>query len=362
MIDSPVAFAISFSVTGARCGRDMGVLLALPVTLTPSGRSLSRAFPAAREGLPPSRGSLVRGSRLPDLPVSHRPLVAEALRAATEAGSLLRRRFHTDVAVRMKGPADLVTEADEQAQRLIVRRLVRRFPEHGILAEERLNLRPEAEWRWVLDPLDGTKNFAKGHPYFCVSIAVLRAGRTEIGVVHDPLHAETFLAVRGHGAWCNGRPIRVSQVAKLAGAFLGTGVPHRVRNFSAAVGGTVARFAAGSLGVRIRGAGALDLCYVACGRFDGYWEIDQSPWDIAAGGLMVEEAGGRMSDFRGGPFDIFQGETLASNGRLHRQLLAVLAMPGGMPRRHAPPVKAGGKRSPGALRRVRPSATKTSRA
>ena len=281
---------------------------------------------------------------LAQLPASHRPLAAEALAAAAAAGKLVRRRFQTGVAFRMKGPADVVTEADEDAQRLLVGRLLRRFPGHGILAEEHLDRRPDAEWRWVLDPLDGTKNFARGHPYFCVSIAVLHDGQAEIGVVHDPLHAETFLAVRGHGAWRNGRRIHVSDVRRLAGAFLGTGVPHRIHRFGAGIGRTFGRFAGRSFGVRGRGAGALDLCYVACGRLEGYWEIDQSPWDIAAGGLMVEEAGGRMSDFRGRPFDIFQGETLASNGHIHRQLLAVLALPGGMPRRHAPPVTSRGRR------------------
>ena len=284
---------------------------------------------------------------LAQLPRSHRPLAAEALAGATAAGRILRRKFQTGIAVRMKGPADVVTEVDEQAQRLLVARLVRRFPAHGILAEERLDRRPQAEWRWLLDPLDGTKNFAKGHPYFCVSIAVLRNGQTEIGVVHDPLHRETFLAVRGHGAWRNGRRIRVSEVTRLREAFLGTGVPHRVHLFADSIGRTFTRMAARSFGVRGRGAGALDLCYVACGRLDGYWEIDQAPWDIAAGGLIVEEAGGRMSDFQGRPFDIFKGETLASNGGIHEELLAVLAMPGGTPRRHRPQVASRGRR-PGA--------------
>jgi myo-inositol-1(or 4)-monophosphatase len=258
---------------------------------------------------------------------------------AREAGRILRRRFRTAVRITVKGPADVVTAADIEAQGLIVRRLQRKFPGHGILAEEGLDATAGTDWRWIVDPLDGTKNFARGVPSFCVSIAAERDGRVELGVVHDPMHDELFVSVRGCGAWCNGRPIRVSGVNALQAAFLGTGCPHRVQRFAGSVGRTFTRFAMYSLGVRDRGAGALDLCYVACGRFDGYWEIDQSPWDIAAGGLIVEEAGGRMSDFRGGPFDIFGGETVASNGKIHDQILAVLARPGGIPKRYRPPLR-----------------------
>jgi myo-inositol-1(or 4)-monophosphatase len=293
--------------------------------------------------------------RLAALPPTHRPLVAEALALAAAAGQLLLRHFRAPSGVRLKGVADLVTAADEECQALVARRLRRRFPDHGLLSEEGIDSAPQARWRWILDPLDGTKNFARGLPNFCVSLAAARDGRVELGVVHDPIHAETFVAVRGHGAWCNRRPIRVSAVRTLAGAFLGTGVPHRARHFAGSLGRTFARFAARSMGVRDRGAGALDLCYVACGRLDGYWEIDQSPWDIAAGGLMVAEAGGRMSDFRGGPFDIFGGQTVASNGRIHHEVLAVLALPGGVPRRYVPSLRppadeASARRAPRAVR------------
>lgn len=281
----------------------------------------------------------VREFRVSRLPTVLQPLTAEAIALALDAGRILRRRFRTAVQVTLKGPADVVTAADIEAQSLIVRRLRRRFPAHGILAEEGLDATAGTEWRWIVDPLDGTKNFARGIPSFCVSIAVEREGRVEVGVVDDPVHEELFVAVRGAGAWCNGRPIRVSEVSDLEAAFLGTGLPHRVGRFAGPVGRTFTRFATCSLGVRDRGAGALDLCYMACGRFDGYWEIDQSPWDVAAGGLIVEEAGGLMSDFRGGPFDSFGGETVASNGKIHDQILAVLAMPGGVPKRYRPPLR-----------------------
>jgi myo-inositol-1(or 4)-monophosphatase len=277
--------------------------------------------------------------RIGRLPSHARAPMAAAIAAATDAGAILRRRFRTGISVRRKGVADIVTAADLEAQARAVRRLRRRFPDHGILAEEGLDAAPGAEWRWILDPLDGTKNFARGIPTFCVSIAAEYRGRVELGVVCDPIHAELFVGVRDRGAWLNGRPIRVSKVADLRSAFVATGCPHRVGRYVQSIALTFGRFATRSLGVRDRGAGALDLCYVACGRFDGYWEIDQSPWDIAAGGLIVEEAGGSMSDFRGGPFDIYEGETVASNGRVHNQIVNVLKMPGGVPKRHRPPVR-----------------------
>jgi len=277
--------------------------------------------------------------RISRLPRHVQAPASEAIAVALEAGRLLRRRFRTGVSVKMKGRADIVTATDVEAQRLVERRLCRSFRDHGILAEEGLDTTPGAEWRWIVDPLDGTKNFARGIATFCVSIAAEYRGRVELGVVYDPIQEELFTGVRGQGAWLNGRPIRVSTVDDLGLAFVATGCPHRVGRYVQSIALTFGRFAARSLGVRDRGAGALDLCYVACGRFDGYWEIDQSPWDIAAGGLIVEEAGGRMSDFRGGRFDIYGGETVASNTRVHDRIIGILKMPGGTPSRHRPPVR-----------------------
>ncbi|MBI2114179.1 MAG: inositol monophosphatase, partial [candidate division NC10 bacterium] len=184
-----------------------------------------------------------REFRVSRLPAILQPLTAEAIGLALDAGRILKRRFRTAMAVTVKGPADIVTAADVEVQSLIVRRLRRRFPAHGILAEEGLDATAATEWRWIVDPLDGTKNFAHGIPGFCVSIAVEREGRAEVGVVDDPVHEELFVAVRGSGAWCNGRPIRVSEVSDLEGAFLGTGLPHRVGRFAAPVGRTFTRFA-----------------------------------------------------------------------------------------------------------------------
>ncbi len=282
------------------------------------------------------RERLLRVARLPR-PL--RPLATEAIHLALEAGRVLRRRFRQAMEVSMKGPGDIVTAADVEVQAMIARRLRRAFPTHGILAEEGLDATVGTEWRWIVDPLDGTKNFARGIPSFCVSIGAEREGRVELGVVLDPIQEELFVGARGAGAWLNDRRIYVSEVSNLAGAFLGTGLPNRVRRFASPVARVFSRFAARCLGVRDRGAGALDLCYVACGRFDGYWEVDQSPWDIAAGGLIVEEAGGRMSNFRGGPFDIYGGETVASNGKIHDQMLAILGVRAGLPRGYRPPVR-----------------------
>jgi myo-inositol-1(or 4)-monophosphatase len=273
------------------------------------------------------------------IPRDQQPMVSEGLSLAREAGRLLSERFRRRASVRLKGVADIVTTTDATVQRAMLARLCRRFPEHGILAEEGVDTRSGAEWVWILDPLDGTKNFAQGVPNFCVSIAAEWRGELQLGVVCDPIHDEVFLGVRGHGAWCNGRPIHVSRKTTLASAFVGTGCPHRIRQFAKSVGLTFERMAVRTLGVRFRGAGALDLCYVACGRLDGYWELDQSPWDIAAGALIVQEAGGRMSNFHGERFDIFAGQTVASNRRIHPAMVNVLRMPGSLPSRYRPPVR-----------------------
>jgi myo-inositol-1(or 4)-monophosphatase len=291
------------------------------------------------------RTSNLERFQLQRVPTEMRGPVREAMSLARGAAGILRRRFRTGVSVRAKGRADIVTETDLEAQAFIAQRIRRIFPDHGILGEESLDLGAGSEWRWVVDPLDGTKNFAHGIPTFCVSLAVERRGEAVVGAVYDPMQEELFFAVRGLGAWCNGKAIRVSRVSRLARAFLATGCPHRVDRFAPSVGRTFARFCGKSHGVRDRGAGALDLCYVACGRLDGYWEIDQSPWDIAAGSLIVREAGGRMSDFRGGRFDAYAGETVASNGRIHGEILAVLGLPGGFPVRHTPPVRRAGRRT-----------------
>jgi myo-inositol-1(or 4)-monophosphatase len=255
-----------------------------------------------------------------------------ALRALAEqiaraAGEIQRSRYETQLDVRAKSaPIDLVTEVDHACEALCVERIRAARPSDAILAEEGGGEDVAgATWRWVIDPLDGTMNFAHGYPRFCVSIGVQREGETAIGVVYDPLLDELYAAVRGEGASCNGRPIRVSRVDRLDRALLATGFAYDVHQSEDDNLDHFARFVKRARGLRRDGSAALDLCYVAAGRFDGFWELKLRPWDVAAGNLIVEEAGGRTSDFAGRPARGDGRETLASNGLVHAQMLALLA-------------------------------------
>jgi len=252
-----------------------------------------------------------------------------AIQTAQEAGRLLSERFRrTSLAVTRKGEIDLVTEADLASERLIVERIRSYHPRHSILAEEGGDVTRDeqtSEYKWIIDPLDGTTNYAHGYPCFCVSVALELAGEIVIGVVHDPTRDETFAAERGEGATLNGRRVRVSGIEDLNRALLCTGFPYDVRGRD-----QFARhfhnFIQHAQAVRRDGAAALDLAYVACGRFDGFWEEGLRPWDVAAGKLIVEEAGGRVSHYDGRPFDVYTPPIVASNGVLHEELLRVLAM------------------------------------
>jgi myo-inositol-1(or 4)-monophosphatase len=252
-----------------------------------------------------------------------RALAEEIARAA---GAIQRARYETQFEVRAKSaPIDLVTEVDHACEALCVERIRTARPGDAILAEEGGGEdHPGAAWRWVIDPLDGTMNFAHGYPRFCISLGVQRAGRSEIGVVYDPLLDELFAATRGEGATCNGRMIRVSQVALLGSALLATGFAYDVHQSEDDNLAHFARFVKRAQGLRRDGSAALDLCYVAAGRLDGFWELKLHAWDVAAGNLIVEEAGGRTSDFAGRSASGDGRETLASNGRLHEQMLELL--------------------------------------
>lgn len=251
---------------------------------------------------------------------------ALACRLARAAGAIQRERYEQGFQVRTKGASiDLVTEVDHDCEALIVETLHRERPGDAILAEEgRGDDREGAEWRWVIDPLDGTMNYAHGYPRFCVSIGVERGGRAEVGVVYDPLLDELFSAVRGRGATLNGRPIRTSRETEIGRALLATGFAYDVHRSHDDNVDHFARFVKLARGLRRDGSAALDLCYVACGRFDGFWELKLHPWDVAAGNLIVEEAGGRTSDFRGNPAAGDGHETVASNGPLHEAMIGVL--------------------------------------
>ncbi|MFQ6037934.1 MAG: inositol monophosphatase family protein [Candidatus Aminicenantales bacterium] len=249
-----------------------------------------------------------------------------AAEAAREAGVFLRENLGVSPEVSFKGEVDLVTDMDRRAQELIFRRIAKGFPEHDILAEEGLSREKGSEFLWIIDPLDGTTNYAHGFPIFTVSIALARKGEVVCGVVHDPMRNETFAAVKGEGAFCNGKKIGVSRVGELDKSLVATGFPYDLRESEENNIDHFNHFLTRVQAIRRCGSAAMDLCYVACGRFDGFWELKLMPWDVAAGALIVEEAGGRMSDFKGQAFDIYGKETLASNGLIHEQMIAVLGM------------------------------------
>lgn len=248
-----------------------------------------------------------------------------ALAAARAAGEVLLGGWRqAAVAIERKGAIDLVTEYDRRAEAVIVSALRGAFPGHGLLAEEGAALDPEAECRWIVDPLDGTTNFSRRYPLFAVSIALERQGELVLGVVLNPATDECFVAERGGGARLNGRPIRVSRVGDLASAVVASGFPYDVwqaTDDNLREWGAVAKRA---LSVRCDGSAALDLCAVGCGRIDAYWEPGLSPWDVAAGALIVREAGGWVTDYRGGEDSILGGQILAAPPALHAQLRQLL--------------------------------------
>jgi myo-inositol-1(or 4)-monophosphatase len=242
--------------------------------------------------------------------------LATALLAARKAGEILRAAFGIEHDITYKGEVDLVTEVDAEAEQVIRNELLGTFPTHGMLAEEGGELAGEADARWIVDPLDGTTNYAHGLSIFCVSIALERAGEVVLGVVHDPMGEETFIAERGRGATLNGDPINVSDTGELIRALIATGLPYDRAEMPEALE-LFGRFAATTRGMRRLGSTALDLCYVAAGRLEGYYERGIWPWDLAAGSVILEEAGGRLTNYRGDKLDLAGREIVASNGRLH---------------------------------------------
>lgn len=248
-------------------------------------------------------------------------LLEAAVEVARRAGAVLRDRLHQARTVTHKGQglSDLVTDADQASEALVLEELARRFPGHAVLAEERGAV-GQGDFLWFVDPLDGTTNYAHGVPHFCVTLAVEGpvAGGSALlaGVVYDPMREELFAAARGEGATLNGRPLRVSQAPALDGALLCTGFPYDLHLRPEAPLGLFLRLVQRAQGMRRFGSAALDLAYVACGRFDGYFEFGLKPWDVAAGALLIAEAGGAVSRIDGAPFDPRYGDVLASNAAL----------------------------------------------
>ena len=248
-----------------------------------------------------------------------------ALAAAARGGALLRARYVRRQQVSFKSAIDLVTTVDREAEGLILETIREAFPEHGIVAEESPATSGSGDYRWYVDPLDGTTNFAHGFPQFAVSIALERGAEVIVGVVYDPLREETFVASRGAGARLNGAPVAVSDVATLDRSLVASGFPYDVRErvdyYEAFWREALTR----AQGVRRVGSAALDLCWVACGRLDAFWEFNLHAWDVAAGSLIVEEAGGRVSDLAGAPHRLTGGRIAASNGLVQAELLGMMA-------------------------------------
>jgi myo-inositol-1(or 4)-monophosphatase len=258
------------------------------------------------------------------------PPVLDLLEAATgfgrEAGAVLREGYGRAHVPDRKGRIDLVTEFDRRSEALLLERIGARFPGHAVLAEESgAHNVPGADVRWLVDPLDGTTNFAHNYPFFAVSIGVEVAGRLVVGVVFDPMRDELFAAAAGHGATLNGRPMRVSNVETVESGLLVTGFPYGVRENPEPHLRLFGHFLVRAQALRRDGSAALNLSYVACGRFDGFWEGDLAPWDTAAGTVLVREAGGRVTGYRGEEFRMEKRQILATNGRLHGEMMGIIA-------------------------------------
>lgn len=249
-----------------------------------------------------------------------------AIETALEAGRLLLEKFGRITSITKKGDINLVTEADLASESLIVERIRSHFPRHQILAEESGEAAisgNDGEHRWIIDPLDGTTNYAHGYPCFCVTIALESRGEVVIGVTYDPTRDELFTAEKGYGSQLNGKPVRVSATDTLADSLIVTGFPYDFKRRDDFARHLTA-FLLSSRGVRRDGSAAIDMAYVACGRFDGFWEEGLNPWDMAAGKLLIEEAGGRVSDYYGREFSIYRPPVCASNGLIHREMLSIL--------------------------------------
>lgn len=247
-----------------------------------------------------------------------------AAEIAREAGALLAQLFKRPLEIFYKRPSDLVTEADRRSEALIVERLRSYFPKHAVVSEEGGGQKTDSDYCWYVDPLDGTTNFAHGFPVFCTTLGLAYRGEVVAGVVYDPLRDEMFAAERGSGAYLNNKRLHVSKTPKLSESLLATGFPPFADNHELNIR-FYFRFTQLCHGIRRAGAAALDLCSVAAGRFEGFWELKLNPWDKAAGALLVTEAGGRISDVAGAPFNLLGDDVFASNGHVHDEMREVFA-------------------------------------
>ena len=263
-----------------------------------------------------------------DLPNMH-PMLTTAVKAARRAGSVitLGARDLDLLTVTTKGPKDFVSEVDRAAEAAIVQTLHATYPDHAILAEEGTakGANASAEHVWIIDPLDGTTNFLHGFPQYCVSIALQHKGRITQAVIYDPVRNDLFTATRGRGAFLNDRRIRVSRRQHLKECLIGTGFPYRNEPYLDAYMRMMRTMMVEAAGIRRPGAAALDLAYVASGYYDGFWELGLNPWDVAAGSLLIQEAGGLVGDFGGEPGYLYGGQIIAANPRIFAQMVKLLS-------------------------------------
>lgn len=248
-----------------------------------------------------------------------------AIDTARKAGALLKDNVGRIGSIEFKGAVDIVTDVDRKSEALIIDAIKKAFPSHGILAEESPELKQDSPFKWIIDPLDGTTNYSHGFPFFCVSIGLEISGEVVFGVVYDPMMDELFTAEKGKGATLNGKKIAVSAIGELGKSLLATGFPYDLRSSADNNLDFFSEFSLRAQAIRRAGSAALDLCYIASGRFDGYWEMKLKPWDVAAGSLIVSESGGKITGFSGGPFSIYGKECLASNSLIHEEMTRILS-------------------------------------
>jgi len=247
-----------------------------------------------------------------------------AIEIAREAGIFLKNKLNSVHTIDYKGEINLVTEVDKISEEIITSKITTLFPDHDILAEEFTDIDSGSDFRWIIDPLDGTTNYAHGYPFFCVSIALEKLDTMIVGIIYDPMLDEMFVAEKGKGAFLNDREIHVSNTRGIIKSLLATGFPYDIQKDSQNNLNYFNEMILKAQAIRRAGSAALDLAYVAAGRFDGFWELKLNPWDIAAGWLLVEEAGGIVTDMGGNDYYLESSSILASNGRIHREMMAVL--------------------------------------
>lgn len=249
-----------------------------------------------------------------------------AEKVVLEAGKILRKSLNSRAEAFHKGEVDLVSDLDRCSQEILVNGLLDAFPDHGLLAEEGFSRKGNSDFCWIIDPLDGTTNYVHTLPIFVVSVALEFRAEVVAGLVYDPMRHEFFKAWKGQGAFLNGNRIKVSSVNELDKSLLSTGFPYDVRKSACNNLDHWKNFLVRAQAIRRCGSAAMDLCYVACGRFDGFWEMKLNPWDVAAGALIVQEAGGTVTDFDGQPFKHDGLETLASNSLIHKSMLEIISL------------------------------------